>query len=80
VIVPTAALQHSPQSAYVYVVQSDHTVQVRNIVTTLTEGDNATVDSGLEPGEVVVVDGLDKLQQGTRVQVTMADAGAHSGE
>lgn len=72
VIVPTAALQRSPTSTYVYVVGSDHTVKMRNLVTTLTEGDNAAVDSGLEAGETVVVDGLDKLQDGTRVQVTMA--------
>ena len=70
VIIPTAALQRSPQSTYVYVVGSDHTVKMRNIITTLTEGDNAAVDSGLTPGETVVVDGLDKLQDGTRVQVT----------
>ncbi len=74
VIIPTAALQRSPQSAYVYVVGSDYTVKMRNIVTTLTEGDNAAVDSGLKPGETVVVDGLDKLQDGTRVQITAAGA------
>jgi membrane fusion protein, multidrug efflux system len=76
VIVPTAALQRSPTSTYVYVVGSDRTVKMRNIVTTLTEGDNAAVDSGLEAGETVVVDGLDKLQDGTRVQVTIAGAEA----
>jgi multidrug efflux system membrane fusion protein len=76
VIIPTAAMQRSPQSTYVYVVAKDRTVKMRNIVTTLTEGDNAAVDSGLAPGEVVVVDGLDKLQDGTRVQVTAAGAQA----
>jgi membrane fusion protein, multidrug efflux system len=79
VIVPTAALQHSPQSTFVYVVSPDRTVKMRNIATTLTEGDDAAVDSGLEAGEVVAVDGLDKLQDGTPVQVTMAASGAGSG-
>jgi hypothetical protein len=51
---------------------------MRNIVTTLTEGDDAAVDSGLEAGDVVAVDGLDKLQDGTPVQVSMA-AGAGPG-
>ncbi len=41
VIIPTAAMQRSPQSTYVYVVAKDRTVKMRNIVTTLTEGDNA---------------------------------------
>jgi membrane fusion protein, multidrug efflux system len=72
VIVPTAALQHSPQSTFVYVVSDDQTVKMRNISTTLTEGDEAAVDKGLQAGEVVAVDGLDKLQDGTRVQVTLS--------
>jgi membrane fusion protein, multidrug efflux system len=72
VIVPTAALQRSPQSTFVYVVSPDQTVKMRNITTTLTEGDEAAVDNGLEAGDVVAVDGLDKLQDGAPVQVTMA--------
>jgi multidrug efflux system membrane fusion protein len=48
---------------------------MRNITTSLTEGDDAVVESGLTPGETVVVDGLDKLQDGTRVQVTMNSPG-----
>lgn len=79
VIVPTAALQRSPQSTFVYVVSSDHTVKMRNIKTTLTEGDDAAVDDGLEAGDVVAVDGLDKLQDGAQVQVTMAASGGGSG-
>jgi multidrug efflux system membrane fusion protein len=73
VIIPTAAIQRSPQSAFVYVVKADDTAEVRNIVSSLTEGDEAAVDSGLAPGESVVIDGVDKLQQGTKVSVRMAD-------
>ena len=62
---PRHALQRSPQSTYVYVIASDHTVKMRNITTTLTEGDEAVADSGLSPKVTqVVVDGLDKLQDG----------------
>jgi multidrug efflux system membrane fusion protein len=72
VIIPTAAIQHSsPQSMFVYVVKPDNTAEVRNIVSTLTEGDEAAVDSGLEPGENVVIDGVDKLQQGTKVSMRL---------
>jgi multidrug efflux system membrane fusion protein len=72
VIIPTAAIQHSsPQSMFVYVVKADNTAEVRNIVSTLTEGDEAAVDSGLEPGENVVIDGVDKLQQGTKVSMRL---------
>ncbi len=69
VIIPTAAIQRSPQSAFVYVVRQDGTSEVRQVVIGMTEGENAAVDSGLKPGEVVVIDGIDKLQQGTRVAV-----------
>ncbi len=72
VIVPNAAIQRSPQSAFVYVVKPDNTVEVRRIVTTLAEGDEVAVDSGLEPGETVVIDGVDKLQDKTKVSVRMA--------
>jgi multidrug efflux system membrane fusion protein len=71
VIIPTAAIQRSPQSTFVYVVKPDNTAEVRNIVSTLSEGDEAAVDSGLQPGENVVVDGVDKLQQGTKVSVRL---------
>jgi multidrug efflux system membrane fusion protein len=65
--IPTAAIQRSPQSTFVYVVRPDSTSEVRSIVVAMTEGDNAAIESGLKPGEMVVVDGIDKLQQGTRV-------------
>jgi multidrug efflux system membrane fusion protein len=74
VIVPTAAIQRSPTSSFVYVVKQDQSVEVREITTSLTEGDEAAVDSGLAAGDVVVIDGIDKLQQGTKVTVRMTGA------
>src|SRR5580700_6112019 len=71
VIIPTAAIQHSGPATFVYVVKADNTAEVRNIVSTLTEGYEAAVDSGLEPGENVVIDGVDKLQQGTKVTMRL---------
>ena len=68
VIVPAAAVQRSPQSSFVYVIQEDQTVEMRTIVPGPVEGDDASVESGLAPGEVVVIDGVDKLQQGTKVE------------
>jgi multidrug efflux pump subunit AcrA (membrane-fusion protein) len=54
---------------YVYAVKSDNTVEVRNIVSSLTEGDQSAVDKGLSPGDTVVIDGVDKLQPGAKVTV-----------
>jgi len=72
VIVPTAAVQPSPQSTFVYVVKQDSTVEMRPVAIGVTEGADAAVDSGLSPGEVVVVAGLDKLRQGAKVVAKMA--------
>jgi multidrug efflux system membrane fusion protein len=73
-LVPTAAIQRSPESTFVYVVKDDSTVEVRNVVVGPTEGDQVAIDSGLAAGEVVVTEGVDRLQRGTKVAARMADA------
>ena len=66
-LVPNAAVQRNSQSTYVYVVKSDQTVTVRPTTLGVTEGDQTEIASGLAPGEVVVTDGVDKLQEGSKV-------------
>jgi multidrug efflux system membrane fusion protein len=75
-LVPTAAVQRNSQATYVYVVNKDSTVAVRPIVIGTSEGADSEVTSGLAPGEVVVMTGVDKLQAGSKVnaQVTPAKA------
>jgi multidrug efflux system membrane fusion protein len=68
VIVPAAAVQHSPDSSFVYVVKDNKTVEMRSVTPGPVQGDDALIENGLAPGEIVVVDGVDKLQQGTRVE------------
>jgi membrane fusion protein, multidrug efflux system len=72
VTVPAAAIQRSPQSTFVYVVKPDSTVELRNVEVQLTEGDQASIRRGVSPGEVVVVDGTDKLQPGAKVALSIA--------
>ena len=66
-LVPNAAVQRNSQSTYVYVVKPDQTVTVRQVKLGVTEGDQTEIASGLNPGEVVVTDGVDKLQEGSKV-------------
>jgi multidrug efflux system membrane fusion protein len=66
-LVSTAAVQRNSQATYVYVVKADSTVSVRPIMIGTTEGDDSEVTSGLMPGEVVVMTGVDKLEEGTKV-------------
>ena len=68
ILVPAAAIQRGPDSTFVYTVQAD-TVQMRNVTVGPTEGDLTVVDTGSKPGEVVVTDGVDKLQSGSKVTV-----------
>jgi multidrug efflux system membrane fusion protein len=75
-LVPTAAIQRNSQATYVYVVKPDSTVTVRQITVGTTEGDNSEVTSGLTPGEVVVMTGVDKLQEGTKVNAQIPSANA----
>jgi multidrug efflux system membrane fusion protein len=75
VLVPTATVQRNAQQTYVYLVvpttptKPDLTVTVRNITIGTTEGDDSEVTSGLNPGDQVVMTGVDKLQEGTPIKV-----------
>lgn len=78
VVAPTAALQRSPQGAYVWLATAKGTAELRPVETRLTDGDVTVVKSGLAPGDAVVVDGTDKLQPGAKV-TTAAPGGAPGG-
>jgi len=75
VIVPTAAVQRSPQGAFVYVVKADGTVDLRTIEVRGTDGDNTAVGKGLVGGETIVTDGLEKLRPGSKVALPKAPGG-----
>jgi len=72
ILIPTAGLQRSQQGSFVYVVKPDHTVEMRPVTVFATQGDLIAIGKGLAAGEMVVTDGVDKLQQGSRVNVQTA--------
>jgi multidrug efflux system membrane fusion protein len=67
-VLPTAAILRGPQGTFVYTVNPDNTVQDRAVTVSLTQGNTTVVTSGLNPGDVVVTDGQDKLQRGSRIE------------
>jgi membrane fusion protein, multidrug efflux system len=67
-VVPAAAIQRNAQSAFVYVVKSDQTASMQNVTVGTADGDTTQVD-GVEAGQVIVVNGFDKLQDGAKVVV-----------
>ena len=71
-IVPTAAIQRGAPGTFVYVVSPQRTVSVRPVTLGPTDGERVAIQSGLTPGDQVVVDGADKLRDGAKVAVPIA--------
>ncbi|HEY3840004.1 MAG TPA: MdtA/MuxA family multidrug efflux RND transporter periplasmic adaptor subunit [Bryobacteraceae bacterium] len=69
-LLPTAAIQRNTNNTYVYLIKPDNTVTVRNIQLGTTEGDQSEITSGLSPGDKVVMTGVDKLQEGSKVNAS----------
>jgi multidrug efflux system membrane fusion protein len=67
-IIPSSAIQHNGNVAFVYVIQ-DNTAHMRNVKPGVTEGNNTEV-TGIEPGDVVADSSFDKLQDKAKVIVS----------
>jgi membrane fusion protein, multidrug efflux system len=76
VVVPTAAVQRGPDGAFVYVVKEDNTVGMRPVRVSKQDDQQAVVASGVQAGEQVVTTGFGRLADGTKVEVSAADAAA----
>jgi multidrug efflux system membrane fusion protein len=68
-VVPSAAIQRGPQGTYVFTVKPDKTAEMRNVAASISQGNLTAISQGLQPGDVVVTDGQDKLQPGTKVEI-----------
>lgn len=69
-IVPTIAVQAGQNGSFVFVVKPDKTVAIRPVALIGAEGTETALESGLEPGEPVVVEGQLRLIPGARVEAT----------
>ena len=67
-VVPIAAVQRGAQGMFVYVVKDDSTVSVRPVKVGAADGPVVAIDAGVEPGERVVTDGVDRLREGAKVE------------
>lgn len=72
IAIPDAAVQFGSQGNYVYVIGDDDTASVRQVQLGAGHGDRVAVAAGLEAGERVVLEGLDRLYEGSKVEVVAA--------
>jgi len=78
VLVPTTAILRGPKGTYVFAVGQGNKVSVKNVTLAESTGNVAGVSAGLGDGEVVVVDGQDKLQEGSTVDPRQQRTGGGS--
>jgi len=77
-LIPTSAIQHNGQTAFVYLIQND-TAQIRNIQTGVADAGNTAV-TGINPGDVVANSSFDKLQNNSKIIVSKQPLPATSTE
>lgn len=70
-LVPQRAVLQSSKGNYVWVVNQENKVEVRPIKVGDWKGENWFVNEGLSPGDIVVVDGGQRLHAGDTVKVTI---------
>jgi membrane fusion protein, multidrug efflux system len=79
IVVPGAALMNGSQGAYVYLVNPDNTVSMRQVVAGPSAGDLVAINKGLTSGQTVVVDGADQLRDGAKIMLPQAPGAGAGG-
>ncbi|ACR28197.1 MdtA/MuxA family multidrug efflux RND transporter periplasmic adaptor subunit [Burkholderia glumae] len=69
VIVPTAAVQTGSIGQFVYIVKPDDTVTVRKVKPGPVDGERTSIAQGVQVGERVVTDGVDRLREGAKITI-----------
>jgi len=77
-LIPTSAIQHNGQTAFVYVIQND-TAQIRNIKPGVADAGQTAVE-GINPADVVANSSFDKLQNNSKIVVSKQPLPAASSE
>ena len=69
VLIPAEAVQRGAQGPFVYVVGADKTVKARPVRLGPAEGGRVAVEEGAQAGDLLVIDGVDKLRDGAKVEL-----------
>jgi membrane fusion protein, multidrug efflux system len=68
-VIPSAAVQRASFGTFVYVVKPDSSVTIRRIELGPAQGEKVAITKGLTPGEQVVLEGVDDLKEGAKIEV-----------
>jgi multidrug efflux system membrane fusion protein len=68
-VVPSAAIQRASFGTFVYVIKPDGKATIRKVTLGVSEGDRVAVTEGVKPGERIVLEGVDALQEGVQVEI-----------
>ncbi|MEB0026066.1 MdtA/MuxA family multidrug efflux RND transporter periplasmic adaptor subunit [Pseudomonas sp. MH9.2] len=69
VLVPSAAIQFGTNGTFAYVMDGDKKVKIRQLQTGASDEKATVITSGLAEGERVVLEGTDRLRDGSEVEV-----------
>src|ERR1700721_4071625 len=78
-LIPAAAIQRGPQGTYVYVVSGGDTVNIHVVTLAQTTGNNVGISPGINSGDIVVIDGQDNIQDGSKVVTSTSPTGGGAG-
>lgn len=79
IVVPVSAIQRGASGTFVYVVDAEMKAVMRPVKTGVLEGELQQVTEGLQPGERVVTDGVDRLREGDKVKLDDAPSMPRAG-
>ncbi|MBA3695253.1 MAG: MdtA/MuxA family multidrug efflux RND transporter periplasmic adaptor subunit [Methylotenera sp.] len=74
-VVPSAAIQRGSQGTFVYLVKADQTISVKPVKVIVTENEFSSIEGDIKAGDLLVIDGADKLRAGAKVQLSNKNGG-----
>jgi len=73
IVIPSVAIQHGQQGSFVFLTDADSRVKIQPVTPDIVmDGDLTSITKGLNEGDSVVVDGTDRLQDGSQVRLRTA--------
>jgi RND family efflux transporter, MFP subunit len=77
-VIPSAAVQFGSRGTYVYIVDENNKATIRDVILGPVSGTQQAITKGLQPGDAVVLEGLDRLREGSNVVISNETAPSSS--